>query len=366
MKNTHIKPLTSMRFIFCLMVFLSHITDILNDSEILIVKMVSSSIFTEGYLGVSFFFILSGFILSYTYQEKIITGKVSNKEFIINRITRIYPLHILTLLISIPLVFVNIEGILNGIIQFVNMFINIFLIQSFIPIKGIYFGFNSPSWSISNELFFYLLTPYLFRNFINEIKTNRFILILGLMVVVIIGIQTIPISYHHSIFYINPIVRLLDFIIGIYLYEIYKSNNIKGLNFTKSSLVEILSISLFIVFFYFHNDIPKVYRYSVYYWIPMLFIIYVFSVGKGLLSNMLSNRIFVYLGEISFGFYLIHLLVIKYFKILYYKLDLNMSELTQVSIIFIISLLLSIISFQYYENKVRGKLKGYLLGKLNN
>ena len=85
MNIKHIKPLTSMRFIFCLMVFLSHITDLLNNSDKPQVRMISSNIFSEGYIGVSFFFILSGFILSYAYQERVLTNKISDYEFIINR-----------------------------------------------------------------------------------------------------------------------------------------------------------------------------------------------------------------------------------------------------------------------------------------
>jgi peptidoglycan/LPS O-acetylase OafA/YrhL len=68
-----IKPLTSLRFLFALCVFLSHYT------------INGSPVFYEGYIGVEFFFILSGFIISYKYAERIKNSAVSIKEFLVFR-----------------------------------------------------------------------------------------------------------------------------------------------------------------------------------------------------------------------------------------------------------------------------------------
>ena len=360
----HIKPLTSMRFIFCFMVFLSHITTFFNVSETKSLKWLSFNIFREGYLGVSFFFILSGFILSYTYHNKLTTKLVSSKEFIINRITRIYPLHFLTLIVSLPLVLVSISSGLDFIIKSINFFINGTLIQSFVPVKSVYFGFNSPSWSISTEMFFYLLTPLLF-NFLYKINNIKsIIIVLCISFFILIGINFTPEKYHHSIFYINPLIRIFDFIIGIVLFHVFNNNSSVIFSTLKSTFLETFSILLFIVFFYFHKDIPQVYRYSIYYWIPMIYIIYVFSKGNGIFSYILSKKWFVYLGEISFGFYLIHQLVIRYVSIIFRKLDINLDGLTMVFIILIVTTFLSILSFEFFENKVRKKFKIYLTDKL--
>lgn len=363
MKGQYIKPLTSMRFIFSMMVFLSHITVFIETNQTLSLKWLSFNLFSEGYIGVSFFFILSGFILSYSYQQKIISNKVSQNEFIINRITRIYPLHFLTVIVSIPLVLISIDSGRDFLAQTVNLFLNITLIQSFVPVREVYFGFNSPSWSISNEIFFYVVAPLLFKRLMNVNNKNAVLFILIVTFFIWIGIYLVPVKYYHSIFYISPITRVFDFIIGIILFQLFKNNVSSKYSTLKLSILETVSILLFIVFFYFHREVPQVLRYSIYYWIPMMIIIFVFSIGGGLFSNILSKQWLIYLGKISFGFYLIHQLVIRYFSILIEKFEINLDSLLQVLIVFSFSLLLSILSFEFFENKVRIKFKKYLMNK---
>ena len=59
--------------------------------------------FKEGFVGVSFFFMLSGFIIAYNYQKKFSENKITKRTFWVARIARIYPLHWLTLLIAVAL-----------------------------------------------------------------------------------------------------------------------------------------------------------------------------------------------------------------------------------------------------------------------
>lgn len=99
-----IKPLTSLRFIFAFMVFASHLS-FLQKTESNALSWIFDSVFCEGYIGVSFFFILSGFILAYNYQDGILKNKKSKKAFYQARFARIFPLHILTLVISLPLTY---------------------------------------------------------------------------------------------------------------------------------------------------------------------------------------------------------------------------------------------------------------------
>lgn len=87
-----INTLTSLRFIFAIMVFGAHCYVIDN--------VFNTHFFKEGFVGVSFFFVLSGFIIAYNYQEKLKDNKIDKRTFWVARIARIYPLHWLTLFIA--------------------------------------------------------------------------------------------------------------------------------------------------------------------------------------------------------------------------------------------------------------------------
>ena len=79
-----INTLTSLRFIFAMMVFGAHCYVIDNHFDI--------HFFKEGFVGVSFFFMLSGFIIAYNYQKKFSENKITKRTFWVARIARIYPL----------------------------------------------------------------------------------------------------------------------------------------------------------------------------------------------------------------------------------------------------------------------------------
>ncbi len=347
-----IKPLTTLRFVFALMVFVSHLS-FLNHSKSDLLNFLYKNVFYEGFIGVNFFFILSGFVLAFKYQHIFIERRINKIRFYTARFARIVPLHILTFLLSIPLVYHEILA--NKLLSGIKAILNITLIQSYFPYEGIYFSYNSPSWSISDEMFFYLVFPFLIY-LIPKIKKYKISLLLVIILSVPVLVLLVPESYYHSIFYINPFLRVVDFIGGISLYNIYiflKHKKLK-VNYT---LLELTSVILLVMFLVFHNDIPEVARYSYYYWIPIGFLILVFSFQRGIISKILSNRVLMHLGEISFGFYLLHLLVVQYIynlnsTILHIKNDMYI-----ISIIFVISLVLSHYSFILFESPLNKKIK---------
>jgi len=348
-----IKPLTSLRFIFALMVFSHHLVFIQSDN--LFIKNIYDLIFLEGHLGVSFFFILSGFVLALNYKEKLISNKISYKDFWIARIARIYPLHLLSLLISLPLcykIFFTDPGVSIG-----KLLTNMSLLQSFIPIRDFYFSFNIPSWSISDEMFFYLMFPViitLFYRFKNAEKASLFLLLL-----IPVGIFFLPDNIEHRLFYVNPFYRITDFILGILLFNIYEKRKLPSLFESPkyATFFELSSIGLFILFFVFHYEIPVGYRYSCYYWIPMALLVFVFSFQSGFVSKILSNRVLVYLGEISFGFYMLHFLAIKYVVEINSRFSLINNDFLLIAIILIASLVGSHLSYKFIEQPSNRFLK---------
>ncbi len=348
-----IKPLTSLRFIFAFMVFMSH--NIAFDKA---TDPFLHHLFYEGFVGVSFFFILSGFILTHVYQQGFEENRISKRSFYVSRLARIYPLHLLTLLIW---VYMRKDHPLN-IPYITNLISNTFLVQSFYPTDEI--RFNDAAWSLSAEMFFYLLFPLLITWF----ATIKRKFLIGFTVAAVILLILCPIfsgtKNEEWFLYSFPPVRLLDCVLGIILYNMCQSVKIKELiRKISPTVLELSVITLFFTSYVIAYFVPEIYRYSMWYWLPVGLVICVFYFQAGKISKFLSNDIFIWLGDISFAFYLFHGMVDWYIKRAFFLMDINVN----MPIVFVLGLILTILvsglSFKYFEtpaNKwVKQKLGDY-------
>lgn len=350
-----IKPLTSLRFFFAFLVFISHLEWVPGFDKSF--TSFYDNVLHEGFLGVSFFFILSGFVLALNYKEKILRKEVSHREFWVSRLARIYPLHLITLLYSLP---IFLPDLLTAPSLWIRSFLaNLFLVQSFVPSADIYFGFNAVSWSISNEIFYYLLFPLLIV-LLYRVKRGLGLILVAIPLI-LLCIPLVKESDQIFMLSINPVVRLADFILGILLYQIYESTSNRSWikNAGLATVMEIGAIALFGFFFYFHNSILVKYRFAVYYWIPMIGVIYIFAHEAGYLSQLMSRRILVFLGEISFSFYMLHALTMRYIKAVERRIDFHPDVYHLVIFIFIFTLLLSVLSYYFLELPANRSIKSW-------
>lgn len=152
-----IRPLTSLRFLFAFMVFCCHCPFYTTPNTPGF--WLQWHVMNEGYIGVSFFFILSGFILSLNYAKPFEARTITAREFWQLRFARIYPLYLLMLLVEIP--FTMHEFHRSAGIWWAKLFTCGFMMQSWVPDMSWIAAFNTPSWSISAEAFFYAMFPLL-------------------------------------------------------------------------------------------------------------------------------------------------------------------------------------------------------------
>src|SRR5690606_20164608 len=197
-----IKSLSSLRFVFAVLVFLLHIHKI------------------NIAIGHAFFIVLSGFILTKVYEKKIIDNTFSFSDFFKKRLARTYPLHILTLLLAIPL---SLAGIKSETDIWLSKFIlNFFSLQVFVPSNQFYFSFNGVAWNLVVLMIFYACFPFLIR-FLSRFTFRNFTLLLvGIILFIAFSMNIIPEKWYHYLFYISPFYRVFDFIFGIYLYQLCK------------------------------------------------------------------------------------------------------------------------------------------------
>ena len=115
------------------------------------------SLVGSGYVGVSLFFVLSGFVLTYTYHDALRDGTATRRAFLASRVARIYPVYLLSLAVALPPLFwlIASKGLRmdwGWFTQLVAMYAG--LVQAWDPRRACVL--NCPAWSLSDEAFFYL------------------------------------------------------------------------------------------------------------------------------------------------------------------------------------------------------------------
>ena len=136
-----------------------------------------------------------------------------------------YPLHLLTLLLALALEIANTEQAsdffadpADSVATFLG---NAALLHSFVPDPNYFFAYNAPSWSISDEMFFYFAFPFIILLFIRNKVLLRYSFLLFLAIPAFMYFS--PEQSHHKYLYINPFFRIVDFVLGIFLHQVYRA-----------------------------------------------------------------------------------------------------------------------------------------------
>jgi peptidoglycan/LPS O-acetylase OafA/YrhL len=305
--------LTSLRFFAAAMILLFHIA-----SEF---KFYDTTFlhFAALWQGVTFFFVLSGFIL--TYVHPALRSFTDVKRFLFARFARIWPTMALTVLLCLV---VHFHGDVNAAGGWTLLIVNII---------GLQFArsLNPPSWSISVEYFFYLCFPLLLLFF-----ERRWVprLLLGLAFAVIsVSVETL-LQYKSTgtcaavaspLIVINPFCRLFEFIVGMSVALAYRKYvqqyNPTILVATVVELVAIVGV-LTALILPLNWNIPcqlailEPFRAWLYFGgVAPIYGLLIFLVAceRGRLSKLLLSRPFVALGELSFSLYMFHVIVLNWF-----------------------------------------------------
>ncbi|KML64654.1 acyltransferase family protein [Pectobacterium peruviense] len=308
----NLPSLNGTRIIAALFVYLFHtsIGNMLNlFSDESVGEAYSFVLSKAGWVSVSFFFILSGFVMNWS------SPSVSSPiQFYKKRFAKIYPVSIFIIILLISLGIISIGRI--------DVWLpNLLLIQTWIPQGDIYIGGNVPSWFLSVIFFLYITYPFLL-NIVKKIPTESLWISIMLCYVALIAangaiytlLPTAPlvegwpfevgeIQWWFS--YTFPPTRIFEFTIGILLSRIIQEGRWIRVSVTTSMILTTLTycIDLFIPFLLSFNLVTL---------IPLTLLI-----GSLTVSDLQGKRSFLHaksmqwLGSISFCFYLIHFLVLR-------------------------------------------------------
>jgi peptidoglycan/LPS O-acetylase OafA/YrhL len=113
-----------------------------------------------GYLSVSYFILLSGFVLAYNYADRARAGELDRKRFWKARFARIYPIYFLSLVLAWRMLPVE-YGAHSHVMFWTGMVLTPILLQGWVPAVATFL--NTPAWTMSAEAFYYTIFPWLAR-----------------------------------------------------------------------------------------------------------------------------------------------------------------------------------------------------------
>jgi peptidoglycan/LPS O-acetylase OafA/YrhL len=272
-----------------------------------------------GESGVGFFFLLSGFILTYAHHRDF-SGPFRVKAahaFHLARVARIYPVHLATMALCLAwfIPFGAPQWDLADVpTRIAGSIAQALLLQSWSPNANIYTGLNAVSWSISVEAFFYVLFPVLLygllRAFRGPGQKSPLATALALwiaLVAVLVAIKPTPLILWALYFF--PPIRLVDFVVGMligvaFLHRRPATSRLATLAEASCILAVIGAIAVL-------PALPEWLRFAAALMPLWALLISVFARQSGAISWFLSHPWCVRLGEISFAFYMVHYVMLR-------------------------------------------------------
>ena len=316
---------------------------------------------------VSFFFVLSGFILTHAYPA--IRTRPELRRFFVARLARVWPGHLFALLVWLWLATWVGQ---HSFGTWRQLLANVTMTHAWIPRAGYYLSGNVVSWSISTEFGFYLLFPLLLL-----LLRRQWLAItlatLGLSIILITLAQVFSLPYEsgkgittNGLLYMHPLARLFEFACGMtgsFLFTgIQTRYQVRPWIATLVEVCAVVAVALcarfsqetagFICHYLNLKEPAMIWLvFGGLMAIPFTILIFVFALGRGWISQALSVRWMVVLGEASYSIYLLHFTLISFF---YYKFELSGTNPKLALAAYLLALpIVSIGSWMYIETPLR-------------
>jgi peptidoglycan/LPS O-acetylase OafA/YrhL len=322
LRPASLPSLTGLRFVAALLVFCFHVT--LFDSPIPpnnpvnpfadgdLAATLEWFFGKAGYLGVSFFFVLSGFVLTWS----AVPGE-RMRAFWRRRVLKIFPNHLVVFAFAMVL-------FAAAITPAAAWLPNVFLLHSFSPAGEVYVSVNPPAWTLCSELLFYLLFPLLIKP-VRRIAANRLwlwaaVLVAGMVAVQVVNLTLIPetpkspitpVSVTQFWFgYIFPVPRLFEFGLGMILARLVLAGRVPRIPLW-------LAVASVPVGYAAALAAPFVWGFVVASIVPVSLVILAYATADvaGRPTGLHGPKA-GWLGEVSFGFYIVQGVMVFYVRTL--------------------------------------------------
>lgn len=335
--------LTGLRFYTALWVFLYHFS--------VYIGGLDNFFLNKGYLGVDIFFVLSGFILTYAYYKSFFLEEVTFKKyynFLLKRFAKIYPLQILTFIIVGVLLFVG-KSVFHQkdlVIRQDHIVSNLLMIHAWNINDAL--SWNTHSWSLSDEWFAYL---FLFIVSVLFLKINKMIgRIILVAVVLFFIVRWFNIeNFDLNEYTYNGLERIVpEFFLGVSIGLLRFDFQLSKKTASFIFIVSVLILTALAV---------TNYKVDALCMLTFAGIIYSLSFPT-YFDRLFDSKRLVYLGNISFAFYMFQLTAFYLFKPFQNYIDgLSLSKYVylplELLLLILLNLFMASLVFKYFEEPAR-------------
>ncbi len=269
-------------------------------------------VMTAGPIAVSYFFVLSGFIMAVAYYaplSKYPERAFNQWKYWLARIARIYPVYLIALLLMIA------ANLKTDGSDPVAILLSLTMLQAWLP--GYAMTLNSPGWSISVEIFFYLSFPLLMLRV--QKQQLKYLLIAGILLW--FGTQILQTLLHNSdvyaphtplhefIFY-HPLMHISTFIIGFVIGVYFCNGQLDRLTKRWNGLLILVVTTLIILLLADEHKFDAALGFNIDYnnglLAPLfLALIVLLASNQGVTQKLLSLPVLLLLGEASYSLYIL-------------------------------------------------------------
>jgi peptidoglycan/LPS O-acetylase OafA/YrhL len=313
----------------------------------------AGNFFMSGYLAVALFFLLSGFILAYTYAGQI-SGRGDSRRFWEARVARIWPVYVVSLLLT--------SAVHLGLPKPSYMLATLLMLQGWNPFDRAMWGaWNYVCWTLSVEAFFYVCFPR-YQQWLETLASR-------IQLVIIAGLLALAVSINSGVYILGypshgvlsrvplPLIRLPEFLVGVGLGNYYltlvshKRPSFKGIgSYTQGLWTYPAALVTIALLCRARGPATSIVL------IAFAALVYGLASERTLISRVLATKVMVFGGGISYSIYLLQAPVKDLVLSISDRLHIQSGTVRMLAmVVFLIAL--SAISFKMIEGPARHKLR---------
>lgn len=358
-QRIYFKNLNALRFFAATMVIFHHVEQYKRWAGLPNI-FGQTTIDALGHKAVSFFFVLSGFLITYLLlAEEKKTGDINIRNFYVRRILRIWPLYFLIViacLYIIPNVF-DLSALRPDVLE--NFSLSAVLLFLVLPnvlrmIVPSVVGGNQ-LWSIGVEEQFYLIWPVAVRWFFKRLL-GFLLLFIAVKFAVTLAFElweaTSGLKFASAIYRFWVLLQIEQMAIGAIGAWLLFEKKKKALSFIYNRFTMVVSLALVAALF-----VIPVHHWAIHYVEALLFVILIMNLSTNpAIKLSLETRMFTALGNISYGIYMYHTLCITVCLYLLRAFDLEKNNYTLFNVALyagsiILSISIAYLSYEFFEKK---------------